>query len=110
MRRSAAAQAAASVRGAPIARSIRRSSVRSQNRETFPLRVQVLAQRLRRHQPFQFADHLGVPARREVELDRALGGAQPQVVEAADLRGGERLAGDVGERVAPPQGERLAGA
>ena len=73
-----------------------------------PLRVQVLAQGIRCDERVELADHLGVPAGREVGVDRALGGAQPQRVEPADLSGGERLVGDVRERVAMPQGKRLA--
>ena len=61
-----------------------------------------------RDERLQLGDHLGVPAGLEVGVDRHLGGAQPQVLEPADLRGGERLVGDVGERVAAPQRERLA--
>ena len=72
------------------------------------LGVQALAQRMRGDQRVELADHLGVAARREVGVDRALGRAQPQLLEPADLGGRERLVGDVGERVAAPQRERLA--
>jgi hypothetical protein len=51
---------------------------------------------------------LAVPPCRQIGVDRALGRAQPQPVEAPDLRGGEWLVGEVGERLAAPQGERLA--
>ena len=73
-----------------------------------PLGVQVLAQRMLGDQRVELADHLGVPAGREVGVDGRLRRAQPQLVEAADLGGGERLVGDVLERVAVPQRERLA--
>ena len=73
-----------------------------------PLRVQRLPQRLLEHEPLELADHLAVPAGGEVELDRQLDGRQPQLLQPADLGGGERLAGDVVERGAAPQGERLA--
>ena len=56
----------------------------------------------------ELADHLGVAPGLEVGVDRHLGSAQAQLVEAADLRGRERLARHVGERVAAPQRERLA--
>jgi hypothetical protein len=62
-----------------------------------PLLVQSLAQRLLEHHPLELADHLPVPAATEVEVDRQLDGPEPQLLEATDLRGGERLAGDVGE-------------
>ena len=70
--------------------------------------MQVLAQRMLGDQRVELADHLGVPAGREVGVDRHLRRAQPQIVEAADLGGRERLVGDVRERVAVPQRERLA--
>ncbi len=74
------------------------------------LRVQVLAERLRRHEPLELADHLGMPPRLHVGVDRHLGSPLAQRVEAPDLRGRERLVRHVGERVTAPQGERLAGA
>ena len=73
-----------------------------------PLRVQPLAQRVLGDERLELADHLGVPAGREVGVDRHLGRAQPQLLEPADLGGGERLVGDVGQRLAAPQRERLA--
>jgi hypothetical protein len=47
-------------------------------------------------------------ARRQVALDRALGGGQVQLLEAADLAGRERLVGYIGKRRPAPQRERLA--
>ena len=44
----------------------------------------------------------------QIELDRELERRQPQLLEPADLRGRERLAGDVVERRTAPQLERLA--
>ena len=61
-----------------------------------------------RDERVELADHLAMAAGREVGVDRQLGRAQPQLLEAADLGGGERLVGDVGERLAAPQRERLA--
>ena len=72
------------------------------------LGVQVLAQRVGRDERVELADHLDVAAGLEVGVDRHLGRAQPQLLEAADLGGGERLVRDVGERVAAPQRQRLA--
>src|SRR4051794_25280515 len=47
-------------------------------------------------------------AGREVGVDRELERRQPQLLEPADLDGRERLVGDVVERRAAPQRERLA--
>jgi hypothetical protein len=73
-----------------------------------PLRVEPLAQRVRGHERVELGDHVGVPARGQVGLDGRLGRARPQLLQPADLRSGERLVGDVGQRVAAPQRERLA--
>ena len=59
-------------------------------------------------QRVELADHLGMPAGREVGVDRQLDRAQPQLLEPSDLRRRERLVGEVGERLAAPQRERLA--
>ncbi len=72
------------------------------------LRMQALAQRVRRDERVELGDHLDMAAGLEVGVDRQLGRPQPQLLEAADLGGGERLVRDVGERVAAPQRERLA--
>ena len=45
----------------------------------------------------------------ELGVDRELDRPQVKLLEAADLWGGERLGGDVGERGAAPQLERGAG-
>jgi hypothetical protein len=71
--------------------------------------VEVLAQWLLTHQGVELAGHLGVPARRQIHVDRALRRTQPQLVETPDLGGGERLVGDVRERLASPQAQRLPG-
>ena len=73
-----------------------------------PLRVQRLAQRLLEDQSLELADALAVAAGGQVMVDRELDRRQPQLLEPADLGGGERLAGDVVERRTAPQGERLA--
>ena len=70
--------------------------------------MEVLAQRLLRDEPLELADHVGVAPGLEVCVDRGLGGAQAEVVEAADLRRGERLVGEIGQRFPVPEGERLA--
>ena len=73
-----------------------------------PLGVQPLAQRMLHDQRLELPDHIGVAARRQVRLDRQLVCVHAQLVEPADLGGGERLAGDVGERLAAPELERVA--
>ena len=72
------------------------------------LRVQPLAERMGGDERVELGDHLGVPARGQVGLDGRLRRARPQLVEPADLRSGEWLVGEVGERIPVPQRERLA--
>ena len=72
-----------------------------------PLPVQPLTQWLLGNQRLELADHLAVPTRGEVALDRQLDRRQPQLLESADLRGRERLVGQVRQRGAAPQRERL---
>ena len=73
-----------------------------------PLRVQPLAQRLGGDERLELADHLAVPALVEVVLDRELERRQPQLLQPPDLGARERLVGDVVERRAAPQRQRLA--
>ena len=70
------------------------------------LRAQVLTQRMGGDHPLELTEDLDVASGRQVAVDRALGRAQAQLVEAADLGRGERLVGDVGQRVAAPEGQR----
>ena len=72
------------------------------------LAVKVLAQRLFGDQRVQLADHLAVATCLEIGVDRHLARAQAQLLEAADLIAGERLPGQVGQRLAAPQRERVA--
>ena len=67
-------------------------------------------QRFRGQQRLELAEYLTVATRREVRADRSLGRLQAQVLQPPDLGGRERLVGDVAERIAAPQRERLAGA
>ena len=73
-----------------------------------PLRVQLLAQRLGDDEALELADHIAVAPGGQVELDRELERREAQLLEPADLRGSERLVGDVVERCTAPQLERLA--
>ena len=47
-------------------------------------------------------------AEREVGVDPILVGGEPKLLEPDDLRLRERLPGEVGERRAAPEGERIA--
>jgi hypothetical protein len=60
-----------------------------------------------RDEPLELADDVGMPPRVEVRLDRQLVRVHALFVEPADLGGGERLVGDVGEGLAAPERERL---
>ena len=73
-----------------------------------PLRVQALPQRVVFQQSVELGQGLLVAPGGEVVVDRELGRPEPERLEPADLGRRERLLGDVGERGAAPQGERLA--
>ena len=69
-------------------------------------RVQLLAQGVRFDERLELADGLGA-AGRQVRIECELGRVQTQFVEPADLGCGERLVGEVGERLPAPQRKRL---
>jgi hypothetical protein len=71
-------------------------------------RVEALAQRFGGDERLELCDHTAVPALAEVMLDCELERRQPQLLEPADLGGRERLVGDIIERRAAPQFQRLA--
>ena len=56
----------------------------------------------------ELPDQVAVPAEREIGVDPLDQGAQVKLLEPADLVAGERLVGEVGERRAAPERERLA--
>jgi hypothetical protein len=56
---------------------------------------------------FELADQLCVGAECEVGLEAFLERCEAQLLETGDLALGERLVGEVGERRAAPEGERL---
>ena len=60
-------------------------------------------------QRLELGDHLAVSARGELGVDRQLDRSQVKLLEPADLRPGEGLRGDVGERGTTPELERAAG-
>ena len=71
-------------------------------------RAQALAQRVLVDERAQPADRLAVAPRVEVVLERQLGRRKVKLLEAADLRGRERLLEHAGERGSVPERERLA--
>ena len=73
-----------------------------------PLRMQPLAQRLLAHQRLQLRDDLAVAAGGEVLLDGKLQRGEPELLEPADLGGGERLRIHVVQGRPAPQRERVA--
>ena len=71
------------------------------------LAVHALAHRVLGGEPLEPGHRHGVPSEREVGVHGELDGAQPQLLELRDLGLGERLVGEVRERLAAPQPEGL---
>ena len=61
-----------------------------------------------RDELFHLAYELGMAPECEVGVDPSLEGREPQLLDPADRRLRERLVGEVGQRSAAPQRERLA--
>ena len=72
------------------------------------LAAQPFTERLLDEESLDLSDELGVAAEREVGADAVLEGGEPQLLEAPALCGGEFVVGEVDERRASPQRERLA--
>ena len=72
------------------------------------LRVQALAQRVLGQQALDLAEDLLMAPRAQVRVDGQLGGRLAQLLEPADLGGGERLIGQIGERGSSEEAQRLA--
>ena len=72
------------------------------------LAVQSLAERMVGHEPGELTDDVAVAAGQQLLVDRRLDRAEPELLESADLGGGERLVGHVGKGRAPPQRQALA--
>ena len=72
------------------------------------LPVQALAQRVIGDEPFELCDELAMAPVGELGVDRTRERGQAQRLQATDLRRRERLVGDVGQRRATPERERLA--
>ena len=71
------------------------------------LRVQALAEGVLRHQRLKLGDDRPMAALAEGLIDRELTRAHPELLEPADLGGGERLIGEVLKRRPAPERERL---
>ena len=69
---------------------------------------EALVRRVLRHQPAQLPDDLGVPPGGDVGLDAARQRGDPGLLEAPHVARGERRVGEVAERCAAPEPERLA--
>jgi hypothetical protein len=69
--------------------------------------VEALAERVLGHEALELPRHLPVPALGQLLLGGPLERREPQLLQAPDLRGRERLPGQVGQRRAAPEGERL---
>ena len=61
-----------------------------------------------RHERFELADHVGVPAQLELSVDQILSRHTVELFEARDLRSRERLVVQVAERWSAPERECLA--
>ena len=72
-----------------------------------PQPVQPLAQRVLGQQRLDLADHLPMATGGEVRAQCQLRRRQPQLLQPPDLRRRERLVGQVGQRVATKQRQRL---
>ena len=72
------------------------------------LRARALAQRVAGHERLEFGHQLAVPAELEVRLDPVLQCRRAHALQPRDLRLGEGLEGEVGQRRAAPLRERRA--
>ena len=71
------------------------------------LRAESFPQRVLAHEHVQLAEHLFVPAEREVAVDPVHQRRQPQLVELRHLVASERLELESGQRRAAPERERF---
>ena len=71
------------------------------------LAAQRFPQRLARHQRLEFGYEAGVSPKCQLRLDSRLERTQTQLSEAVHLDRRERLQGEVGERLAVPERERV---
>ena len=71
------------------------------------LRPERLPQRVLGGERLDLRDHLGGSAARQLGVDEALVGDQPQLLQPLRLRAGPILVGELGVRLTPPQRQRL---
>lgn len=71
------------------------------------LPAQALTQRMLRHERLQLPCQLGIPTRVQILLDPLLEAGEVEILQTRDLGLGETAVGEVGERRASPEGERL---
>src|SRR6266545_2682971 len=72
------------------------------------LRAKALAQRMSRGECLELADDLRVAAEDQVGLDAILDCGEAQLLEPSEVRPGERIGRELGQRSAPPERECLA--
>jgi hypothetical protein len=72
------------------------------------LTAQRLSQGLRVDEAFELRDELGRAARLEILLDALLEAREPELLQTLDLRLGEAQVGELRERRASPESERIA--
>jgi hypothetical protein len=72
-----------------------------------PSRPEPLPQRVLPRKSLELTDQFTVPARRQLGVDPVLLRVHPELVETGRLRPGERLIGELGQRRASPQRQRL---
>jgi hypothetical protein len=70
--------------------------------------VQPLPQGMLRGQRLQLANQPGVLAKRQLRFDAVLQRSEAQLLQEGGAGGGERLCGELGQRLATPKPERLA--
>ena len=71
------------------------------------LAAQPLAQRVRANERLELGNHGASAAQREIGVDPLLGCLHSELLQACDLPASELLVGEVGQRRAAPQPERL---
>ncbi len=97
-------------RGAPGAEHLERLGLPAGAVERdHQLAAQALVERMLRHELLELGHELGAAAELELGLEALLRDRQAQLAQALDHGTRERLEREIGERLAPPQGERLAG-
>ena len=71
------------------------------------MRAEALAKRVLGHQLLELTHQLPMPAQRKIRRHPVLEHRQAQLLQPRDRRLRERLVREVGQRVSPPEGQRL---